>query len=319
MKTLNIKKIALVLSLILLTPLTFAHRGGNGGSDLEIDVEIITRKIYKFLDTPTGKSEFYDIKIENLFELKNQLNVVATTETLIDRCGIERTALNFPNENKILINEAKWEKLKEQEQTKFILVFHEMLGLIGEEAVCGEDTNKYDISVRLLPFIQVVHSFELVEEPNKQVWPGFHCVIKDSKAGRSLFFQAHAGKARLLLYQHNYTRRNSMSFYSEEFPVNLTEFLLNEKQGFGGAKAQVITSKGDDLIFSAFWNENSPKNFFSMKLNGNTINLEDGYCMKVNFTSSYFTTEGTFYGITGSNEGEKLLYNTLKWIKKITR
>lgn len=104
------------------------------------------------------KKTFYE------YDLIKKLRLEVVEQTLIDRNGITRTCLNFPEAAYIQCNKERLNALGNDVPTQYVLVFHELLGLLGvEESSPNEELiRSYSISSRLKAYVQKVSTYNLV-------------------------------------------------------------------------------------------------------------------------------------------------------------
>lgn len=83
--------------------------------------------------------------LKNLINSKDKhIKVEVSDKKLIDKFGIEREALNFPNSHKIVLYRPAWKKYLDQGRDLSLLVFHELLPLIGNL----DDSAQYSIFLK---------------------------------------------------------------------------------------------------------------------------------------------------------------------------
>jgi hypothetical protein len=149
------------------TGLQEIHGGRNGGDGLEIDIRIMAQKIASFLTSDLGVEAFQEI---NLAHLKNVMEVATffvTTETLIDRYGVTRTCVNEQQIMRITCDANRWALIKDP-RVFYVLVFHEILGLMNLELGYHRDVSMYPISYRLINYINEVENSEFGQEVLRQ-------------------------------------------------------------------------------------------------------------------------------------------------------
>ncbi|HLE01708.1 MAG TPA: hypothetical protein VJB59_15710 [Bdellovibrionota bacterium] len=126
------------LSLMSSSMAIAGSEAGNGGDSLVFEFLNIAALNYTVLKkglTPQVDPNAYRSVTEST-------NVESTFETLYDKDGMERDALNFPEQRKIRINRVRWNAMTQAK--KEILVLHEYLGILGIS------DPGYDVSSRAL-------------------------------------------------------------------------------------------------------------------------------------------------------------------------
>ncbi|MGE3608454.1 MAG: hypothetical protein AB7I27_02610 [Bacteriovoracaceae bacterium] len=153
---------------------------GNGGSGEEVEAivthqginEIVTKIGNFFAFNPILQKTFNEFDIQTLVNISKDVKIETSKEELIDKNGISRTCLNFRNENLIKCNEDKFEKISNP-ASQFILIFHELLGLLGveESSPLNEELlSSYKISEKLRPFVKKVSSYDLRITNESKTW-----------------------------------------------------------------------------------------------------------------------------------------------------
>lgn len=154
MKTLKKALILMMMSVASFQPHAGVNGGGNGGSGVEAqivtvknEIESIMGKIENFAVNNPEEMEktFPEVNVEELLNKIDTVQVFVMDQKLIDKDGVSRTCLNFPVENQIVCN-LDFLELKEG-AAKFVLVFHELLGLTGDEV------NSFEISNKISDFV----------------------------------------------------------------------------------------------------------------------------------------------------------------------
>ena len=160
----------------LVTSLQMAHAGdraGNGGSGNEVAVVIaqknisdIAAKIDIFFKKNTeARDEFPEIDFNQLSRVINDVKIVVAEEKLIDKNDQKRTCLNFPEELLIQCNLKEYSLIEKDVPSQFVLVLHELLGLleVEESSPMNEElSDSYRISQRLKKYVTKVDSYDLV-------------------------------------------------------------------------------------------------------------------------------------------------------------
>ncbi len=133
----------------------YEHGGRNGGDGLEIQLELIAGQIVEFLKTDIGKVEFPMINLAYVEKVMAILDIEVTTETLTDRFGSNRTALNLPADMKIMVNLNRWGLITDP-RVHYVLVFHELLGLMEMELGYQSNVSLYPISSKIIPWYEKI-------------------------------------------------------------------------------------------------------------------------------------------------------------------
>ena len=127
------------------------HRGGWGGDLLEIDLDKMALQILDFCKTSKGKSVFPMVPVDYLEKTVGQVDWEVVNRELIDKYGISRTALNFPKIKKVQININRWAMVSDP-ATRYVLVFHELLGIMELELGYSHNVSLYPVSSKLLDY-----------------------------------------------------------------------------------------------------------------------------------------------------------------------
>jgi uncharacterized protein YlzI (FlbEa/FlbD family) len=174
---------SLFLGVLTVSSLTYAgDRGGNGGSGDEVS-DLIVRENIKDIVSKIGvfftrnekaREEFPEVSFPDLFELTSAVKVEVTDEQLIDKNGVDRTCLNFQENSLILCNKSKFLKLENDVPSQYVLVFHELLGILGveESSPNREMLESYGTSQKLKRFVTKVSGHDLVYSKGPK--SGFH-------------------------------------------------------------------------------------------------------------------------------------------------
>jgi len=141
------KKLVLLLGVLISTN-AFALGGGtvgNGGNEIALDFIQTAQRV---LQTFGGYLKTYpELKGKNLKETLNKAQVLSSrTPLYVEKNSVKQecTAMNFPQQLTIAINEKRWSQLTEP-AIKEALALHELLGLVGVE-----QTGNYYISKKYL-------------------------------------------------------------------------------------------------------------------------------------------------------------------------
>lgn len=154
-----------------------ANEKGNGGSATESQIaaqqaqlESVALKIRTFFlsNSDKLKSVFPEFDIQVLVKkIKTSDIRVVDEDVLIDKNGISRTCLNFPDSSLIECKYTEMKELFDQPAALFVLVFHEYLGLIGAEETSPDNPlviDGYTISKRIAVYLSKVNNYDLVIE-----------------------------------------------------------------------------------------------------------------------------------------------------------
>ena len=116
-------------------------------------------------DEENLKNIFPEFKIKDLVKKMKQIEIVIVNEDLTDKDDVNRTCLNFPNLSKIKCSLKELQKISDYEQSIFILILHEYLGLLGVEETSilnPQYTLGYSISNRITPYITEPSAYDLM-------------------------------------------------------------------------------------------------------------------------------------------------------------
>ncbi|MCB9092378.1 MAG: hypothetical protein H6620_07455 [Halobacteriovoraceae bacterium] len=133
--------------------------GRNGGDGLEIEIELMAKKIVSFVDSDLGKEVFPEINIDYMKRVMRVVDVSVTDDIIIDQYGFTRTCTNDSKTMNIECNLNRW-GLVTQPEVYYALVLHELLGLMNVELGNKQDVSKYPISSRILNYIENVENAE---------------------------------------------------------------------------------------------------------------------------------------------------------------
>ncbi|MGE3610242.1 MAG: hypothetical protein AB7I27_11685 [Bacteriovoracaceae bacterium] len=150
---------------------------GNGGSGDEskivaaqAQVETVASKLRLFFlkNETLLKVYFPEVDIPKILKLikSSDLRIVETND-LVDKNGLSRTCLNYPDSQLIECRLDSIESLVDQPAVLFVLIFHEFLGLAGVEETSPKNSSfidGYSISKRIAPFVTKVNNYDLVME-----------------------------------------------------------------------------------------------------------------------------------------------------------
>jgi hypothetical protein len=167
----------LFLSVITITSLAQAgDRLGNGGSGDEAQMaaqqaqlETIALKIKYFFDINKKSlrlvfTEFTSVELINTIE---NSKIIIVDHELIDKNGINRTCLNYPETNLIECKFSEIDKTINKPQALFVLIFHEILGLLRVEETSPTNPqliDGYSISKRIAGYVTKVNDYDLIFE-----------------------------------------------------------------------------------------------------------------------------------------------------------
>lgn len=163
-----------ILTALLLVLNLFAsdgNDGGNGGSGEEVtllqvqsNLNEISGKIFNFfLTQEEAREAFPEINFDEFLALQNEITIIAVNQVLIDKNGMERTCLNF-EESKLIQCNLQFADLNSNVPAQFVLLFHEILGVLGIEESSPQNLNlieSYPISSRLNHFISIQREYVL--------------------------------------------------------------------------------------------------------------------------------------------------------------
>lgn len=119
---------------------TYAGDGvGNGGDGLAAEFILTAKDAFRILKSKPESAQY--LNLDKLSMAIANTKVISTKDSLILN-GIEVDAINYPSQQLIKINRARWLDLRHlnRTRTRFNLVVHEYLGIMGI------DDHQYDIS-----------------------------------------------------------------------------------------------------------------------------------------------------------------------------
>ncbi len=182
------KKLAILILIIFSTvALADKSKGGGGGDAREalrkivrMNIEENISKIGRFLFTSErANKEFPEVmkKIDELSKRLKTLQIAVVDQEVYDRYNINRTAVNYSDENRIEYNLDKIAPYtvndeegvitpKKQSEVLFVLNFHELLGLLNLEEndpSKGDFYMHYKTSGRLAQFVSLIAGYDLVD------------------------------------------------------------------------------------------------------------------------------------------------------------
>ncbi len=168
----------------------FDHGGRNGGDGLEIEIELIARQILQYLESSSGAEKFPEINISYLKRVVNVVDFRITRELIVDRFGVDRTCINDISKMLIECNLNRWGMINDP-RVYYVLIFHELLGLMSIELGNELDVSRYPISSRLIPLIEDVKNQDnshalLSEEYFGLENPAFGIILHNKKGHEEL-------------------------------------------------------------------------------------------------------------------------------------
>lgn len=131
---------------------------GNGGN--EVGIEFLNSALTAIQIYGNFLAEHNETKKVDLLNLLKTADVLSVQHPLyVEKDGItqESTAVNFPKQNKILVNENRWKAIS-SEVIREALALHELLGLVGIEK-----TGDYHISRGYLDITGVICDEDLCD------------------------------------------------------------------------------------------------------------------------------------------------------------
>jgi hypothetical protein len=137
-----------------------AEKTGNGGEGYEAEFSGFKSEIMVWVN----KTELKDLSLDaiNGEALIKTLNSQIVHVSFVDQDLMvgtkKRTCKNYPEQSLIECQKSAWSN--ETTQTKYTLVFHELLGLAGAETNIGEESD-YKISGQIRDFIQAKTMYTL--------------------------------------------------------------------------------------------------------------------------------------------------------------
>ena len=154
------------------TQARIGDRTGNGGSEDEISNSLseityldFTEQIVTFYNqNPRAKDTFPQIDPDTFEQVTSELTFELSHKELFDKNNMKRSCLNFPDEVKIICNPIDKEKHENDTRVTFILLFHEILGLMGIEESTPENERviqNYEVSRRLIKYFSKTQTYKL--------------------------------------------------------------------------------------------------------------------------------------------------------------
>jgi len=149
--------------MLTMNPINWAmadHRGGNGGDGEELEMTKKATQIAKFLETTAGKFILNDpTKVNNFKQKVKEVDFQLVTGNVIEKYNSVRTCVNILNGNVVKCNYKRWNETSEENQ--YILIFHEVLNLIGLDFGAKGDVSAYPISSKLRPYYLTIKKISL--------------------------------------------------------------------------------------------------------------------------------------------------------------
>jgi len=165
-----------LILLLFISNSTFAldgagDRTGNGGSYSEVDIaaeqEILKQTIGKivlfFLNNPSLEKEFTEFNKDQLINATRSLSVEVVDYEVFDKHGLKRTCINDLNLIRCDITELK--KINHDPKITFVLMFHELLGLMSVEETSPANASMidgYSTSKKIAPYVVKTNDYNLV-------------------------------------------------------------------------------------------------------------------------------------------------------------
>lgn len=135
--------------------IAFTHGGRNGGDGVEAEIRIMAKRIVSYISSQRGRSVFPEINVEHLNRVMKIAKFFVTSEVLVDRFGIKRTCTNNPVKMDVICNINRWGLVKDP-RVYYVLIFHEILGLMNLELGHNHDVSMYPISSKLIDNVEEV-------------------------------------------------------------------------------------------------------------------------------------------------------------------
>lgn len=151
-KTMEMKKmktLCVVLMGLVASPMvSHAGAGSSGGGDaVAAEFTRIAHQISQLVERqPVAEVSGKDFK-------EGVLGTLVRTQDKVFHNGMEVDAINIPSEKKIVVSRSRWSDLKAQKRMKYVLVFHEYLGVLGI------DDSSYQISKALFGKVDRIADF----------------------------------------------------------------------------------------------------------------------------------------------------------------
>ncbi len=200
---------------------------GNGGSGDEVDTVVVQKniediifKINRFFKiNQQMRTQFEAVNFSELATLAGAVKVEIAEEEIFDKDGVNRTCLNFPASSVIQCNKKKILSLKENTPTLYVLIFHELLGLMNIEESSSSNQElieNYKISQNLRRYVTKVDNYDLAVRDSRD--KGFHRIEIGVESNK---FESHSCRVRSLelvnsvLYESELTAGEIKRVYEE--------------------------------------------------------------------------------------------------------
>lgn len=224
---------------------SYANEKGNGGSFSEAymygtqdSYRQIILKISSFVTK--HDREFAEFAPKKFARVSRELKLEIVNKTLVDKNGVSgRTCLNYPSALKIVCDVNKLERIQHNPKAQFVLMAHEVLGLLGIEMTSPynpEQIDGYKISKRIAKYVTKVADYDLVFVNREDLIIELNEILSDTYDGRTpgFFYCAYIGYQQVFLDDHgwltveSYTKEtggSSSCSYENDFSLSFTRFL----------------------------------------------------------------------------------------------
>jgi len=173
----NYALILLTLGTLTFNSIAGEHGGGNGGSDLEMELKKTALQIGAFINSDMGEKYFPVLNPKAVIKITNDLDIDVVTGSVYDKYGTPRTCINEPDRNLITCESAKIVELMKKPDVYVATIFHEILGLMKVELGNQDNVSMYPISSQILRLYEIVQATPISEA---QITPEFFGLDKRS-------------------------------------------------------------------------------------------------------------------------------------------
>lgn len=157
-----------------------AHAGlrevGNGGDPVEMEFKRIAIELYSRLSLSYPKN-MKPVDLEAYFEKVKTASVEVGEHELLDHQGKLKSALNYRQSNRIEVNRNRWIS-DHDPRRKIALVFHEYLGLMGDDDLNYEISGALFSHPSLASLIVSTVEYDLTQD-QPTLWKCYLAILGD--------------------------------------------------------------------------------------------------------------------------------------------
>jgi hypothetical protein len=280
-------KFLVILFLISVATAHAQSGAGNGGDPREVQVHQLIEKIALFLDSKEVRdlNLFPEVQVSSVQKKLKDVKVKFVNRPLLDRFFHFRPLMNYPNQNRIRGNRRLWDRLQLDPTAQFVIVGHEVFGLLGIEVAGLFVPSQYDVSERLAQYVykaadgtyhlSLNHSARL----NQKMYLSLRsCAAKAVPATENctdaLVFSnlerektTYVRKMNLISHQSeggSELKEKETDFWSDDYPAKRTDYrfyskdkimLVSEHDAIGAVKINehyYVSSDADSIFRSSF-------------------------------------------------------------------